>query len=181
MDSQAFEGERRVRVFLPERYRLDTTRNLSSPMCLTLSQICSGIWRKQHQLPCHNFQIIPTIVVGIVSDNRGYEFNPENGELHEHLKNEVFPLIEANYRVGTFRALIGHSWGGAFVGNTLFGEHSDLFDAYIGISPSLDAIDGRIFRHADSMLQKGLPKGKFFIALRKCGQAGNRIHRKCRA
>ena len=95
--------------------------------------------------------LFPVIVVGIHSDNRGTEFIPKdrsqpldsednNGQaqvLRDHLKNEVFPLIQQNYRVNDFRALIGHSRGGAFVANTLFSDQKDLFNAYIAISPAM--------------------------------------------
>ena len=42
--------------------------------------------------------------------------------------------------------VMGHSWAGAFVANTLFSDDSDLFGAYLAISLLWSAIDGRIFR-----------------------------------
>lgn len=106
--------------------------------------------------------ILPTIVVGVVSQNRGTEFSPKSRQLAEHFRKEIFPLIEQEYRISDFRILVGHSWGGAFVGNTLFSENADLFAAYLGISPSLGAIDGRILTHADSILQSGHVLPKYF-------------------
>ena len=101
------------------------------------------------------------IAVGIVSQDRGKEFSPSSSQLQAHLREEVFPLIEQYYRVFDFRAVIGHSWGGAFVGNVLFSEQRDLFDAYIGISPSLGAHGGVILDQANDILSEGVPLGKF--------------------
>lgn len=162
--SNAFGEERRVRVFLPERYFIDTTSEYA--VTYVLDAQSDKFWNMAKSnigYLVDNYQVIPMIAIGIVSDNRGAEFNPKNRELHQHIKEEVIPLIDSIYRAGRLRAVIGHSWGGAFVGNTLFGEHHDLFGAYIGISPSLDAIDGRIFRQADSILSKGYSKGKFLF------------------
>ncbi|HEX3768979.1 MAG TPA: alpha/beta hydrolase-fold protein, partial [Puia sp.] len=49
---------------------------------------------------------------------------------------ELMPYIEAHYPVAPYRTLIGHSFGGLFVINTLI-NHTDMFNAYIAIDPSL--------------------------------------------
>jgi len=108
-----------------------------------------------------NYSVIPMIAVGIVSDNRYEEFSPDSDKLQKHLEQEVFPLIEETYRVNSFRIIIGHSWGGAFVGNCLFSKKHDLFDAYMGISPGLDAEDDIILTNAKRILKKGKPIGKY--------------------
>jgi predicted alpha/beta superfamily hydrolase len=52
------------------------------------------------------------------------------------IKNEVFPLIESNYRVDTNdKTLMGCSLGGLFSMYTLF-THSDMFNRYIAASPA---------------------------------------------
>ena len=101
----------------------------------------------------NNYCVIPMITVGIVSDNRGSEFAPPATTLQDHFKNEVFPLIEKNYRTEPFKAIIGHSWGGNFIGTTIFSENRDLFDAYIGISPSFGDTNSHVVRKADSLLK----------------------------
>ena len=104
------------------------------------------------------------ITVGIVSEDRGFDFNPNNNELSEHFLNEVFPLIEKEYRVNQFRIVVGHSWGGAYIGNTIFGDYSYLFNGYIGISPSFDAIGGVIFDQAQETLSKNIALKKYLYA-----------------
>lgn len=154
INSKVFKKERKVRVFLPERYKKDTISDFA--VVYILDAQSDRFWNMAKGnigYTVDNYASIPMIAVGIVSDSRGPEFNPENSEFHEHLKNEVFPLIEKNYRTDNFRAVVGHSWGGAFIGNTIFSENKDMFDAYIGISPSFGDKDNIIEKNASKMLE----------------------------
>lgn len=66
---------------------------------------------------------------------------PQSGGADKFLsviKDEVFPLIEKNYRVDTGdRTLIGCSFGGLFTLYTLF-THSNMFNRYVAASPAFD-------------------------------------------
>ena len=160
--SKSFGKDRTVKVFLPSGYERDSTRTF--PVTYILDAQHKVFWdiaKGNIGYLNYNYSIIPMIIVGVVSDNRGSEFNPEHTELQEHLQNEVFPLIEANYRTDGFRAVVGHSWGGAFVGNTLFSDKRDMFNAYIGISPSFGDTDNVIVKHADSLLKLNTKFGKY--------------------
>ncbi|MEM7659067.1 MAG: alpha/beta hydrolase-fold protein [Bacteroidota bacterium] len=122
------------------------------------------------------YQITPLIVVGIHSDSRYKEFIPQDrslpsdspdnvGEaekLQAHLREEVFPKISEDFRVRDFRAVIGHSRGGAFLANTLFGEQKDLFHAYLSISPGMHYLDNQILEDAEDMIQAEASFHKFF-------------------
>ena len=163
IESEAFNTERKLKVFLPERYFRDTTQSLIVTYILDAqSEAFWNMAKGNIGYLVRNYQIVPTIVVGIVSENRGQEFNPNSQKLKQHLRDEVFQFIEKKYRVEKFRIVVGHSWGGAFVGNTLFSDDADLFNGYIGISPSLGANDGIILSNADSILRSNQPIGKFF-------------------
>lgn len=158
-----FKGERKVNVFLPERYFRDSTSTFIVTYMLDAHD--EQVWnmtKSNIDYMVSRYTVIPTIVVGIVSEDRGSEFSPKNTTLQEHIAQEVFPLIEKHYRVKPFKVIIGHSWGGAFVSNTLFSEKMNMFDAYIGISPSLDAIDGRIYDNAIKTLQENKSLKKYF-------------------
>ena len=160
--SKIFEKERKVKVFLPNRYTRDSISKY--PVVYVLDAQHKIFWdaaKGNIGYLVDNYSIMPMIVVGVVSDNRGPEFNPANSKLQEHLQEEVFPLIKANYRTDDFRAILGHSWGGAFVGNTLFSDKRDMFDAYIGISPSFGDKDNVIVKHADSLLKRNTKFGKY--------------------
>ena len=153
-ESEAFGEDRKITVHLPSRY-LD---NPDEAMMVTYVLDAQG--PQYFQMLVANldyltsrYGIIPTIVVGIHSKNRFAEFTPfarkgsaNEGDnrfesklpnLYQHLEQEVFPWVEANFRTKPFRAIVGHSRGGSFVLQALFDGHEQLFDAYLAISPAL--------------------------------------------
>jgi hypothetical protein len=103
------------------------------------------------QLGVISWQYAPLIVVGIETGDRLHELTPEPAdprysaqfeaaggaaEFRAYIANDVIPFIEASYRVGGRRAVIGESLAGLFIVDTLL-EQPDLFDDYISVSPSL--------------------------------------------
>jgi len=66
---------------------------------------------------------------------------PQSGGADKFLsviKDEVFPLIESNYRVdANDKTLVGCSLGGLFTMYTLF-THSDMFNRYVAASPAFN-------------------------------------------
>ncbi|WP_111682890.1 alpha/beta hydrolase-fold protein [Winogradskyella tangerina] len=162
INSEIFGKERQIKVFLPNRYNRDSIAKY--PVTYILDAQHKIFWdaaKGNIGYLVDNYSVMPMIVVGVVSDNRGSEFNPSNPKLQEHLQKEVFPIVEANYRTDGFRAILGHSWGGAFVGNTLFSDKRDMFNAYIGISPSFGDTDNVIVKRADSLLKLNTKFGKY--------------------
>lgn len=162
IDSKIFEKKRSVKVFLPNRYHRDSISKYAVTYVLDAQhQIFWDAAKGNIGYMVDNYSVMPMIVVGVVSDQRGPEFNPKSTKLQEHLDKEVFPLIEKEYRTDSFRAIVGHSWGGAFVGNTIFSDKRDMFDAYVGISPSFGDKDNVIVKHADSLLKNKTTFGKY--------------------
>jgi len=162
INSTVFEKERKVRVFLPERYFRDTTATLA--VTYVLDAQSDRFWNAvtgNGGYLVNNYSVMPMIFVGIVSDDRGSEFDPDSFMLQDHIEKEVFPLIEKEYRTDNFRAILGHSWGGAFVGNTLFSNRKDMFNGYIGISPSFGDTDNIIQKNAESLLKENTTFGKY--------------------
>ena len=175
LPSEAFGKERKVHVFLPERYHKDSTSTYIVTYILDAqSEEFWNMAKSNIGYLVNGYSTIPTIAVGIVSDNRGEEFSPPATLLQNHFRNEVFPLIESNYRVENFRVVIGHSWGGNFIGTTLFGANRDLFDAYIGISPSFGDTDSYVVKKADSLLKAGTNFKKYLYL--SYGNVGRREH-----
>ena len=95
------------------------------------------------------------IVVGIPNTNRTRDLTPSQAaadhpfippgmaaqsgggeKFTEFIEKELIPYIDATYPTEPFRMLIGHSFGGLMVINTLF-NHPDLFHAYLAIDPSM--------------------------------------------
>lgn len=107
------------------------------------------------------------IVVGIQTKDRRAELTrrphdarhaaefPQAGgarRFQDFVANEVIPLIEANYRTGEGRALMGESLAGLFVVDT-FLHRPALFRDYIAISPSLWWDDQHFARHGGHDLE----------------------------
>lgn len=103
------------------------------------------------QLGVISWQFEPLIVVGIETTERLHELTPAPADeryqtqfetsggaaaFRAYIAQDVIPFIEATYRVGERRAVIGESLAGLFIVDTLL-EQPDLFDDYISVSPSL--------------------------------------------
>jgi len=103
------------------------------------------------QLGALSWTYEPLIVVGIQTKDRRAELTrrphdarhaaefPQAGgarRFQDFIATEVIPFIDANYRTGEGRALMGESLAGLFVVDT-FLHRPDLFRDYIAISPSL--------------------------------------------
>ncbi|MBK7477209.1 MAG: hypothetical protein IPI11_14850 [Haliscomenobacter sp.] len=115
------------------------------------------------------------IVVGIPNTDRTRDLTPTHVEadppymdsvLRKHRaaaktlsrlsKRELMPHIEATYPAAPYKMLIGHSFGGLAVMQTLV-HHTDLFNAYICIDPSMWWDNQKLLQQA----QKALAEKKF--------------------
>ena len=94
------------------------------------------------------------IVVGVTNNDRSRDLSPTHinsdpfmdsamlavtggGELFtNYIEKELIPYINSAYPTAPYRVLIGHSLGGLMVMNTLL-KHTNLFNAYISIDPSI--------------------------------------------
>lgn len=98
----------------------------------------------------------------------GMPFREESGGAKEFTKfvaQELIPYIEKHYPATSYRTLIGHSYGGLWVINTLLHE-PDLFENYLAIDPSLDWDDQYELKEARKILAKRDFKGKgLYISL----------------
>ncbi|MBK6704147.1 MAG: alpha/beta hydrolase [Caulobacteraceae bacterium] len=103
------------------------------------------------QLGALSWTYEPLIVVGIQTKDRRAELTrrpqdprhaaefPQAGgarRFQDFIATEIIPFIDANYRTGEGRALMGESLAGLFVVDT-FLHRPELFRDYIAISPSL--------------------------------------------
>lgn len=94
----------------------------------------------------------PTIIVGIRSTNRRFEFTPKllsdgpykswsktggADSLLPHLESEVFPYIGQQFRTSPVRIGLGHSLGATFLTWCLTSGRR-VFDAHIMISPNYE-------------------------------------------
>jgi uncharacterized protein len=71
----------------------------------------------------------------------------------QFMEKELIPYIESHYPTAPNRTLVGHSFGGLFAINALM-HHSQLFDSYVAIDPSMWWDKQRLLNFADTALKK---------------------------
>lgn len=124
------------------------------------------------------------IIVGIPNTDRARDLTPSQSEfLHngkplfknsgnaenftQFLTRELRHQIESTYRTNAYNILIGHSFGGLFTVNTLI-HHTNSFNAYIALDPSLWWDKRKVYHEAEVAWQKeDLRKRFLFIAMAK--------------
>ncbi len=102
------------------------------------------------------------IVVGILNTNRTRDLTPTQDTAAYHqsgggeafsafVEKELIPHIDSLYHPAPFRLLVGHSYGGLTVINTLL-HHAAPFNAFVAIDPSLSWHNNVLLRQADTLL-----------------------------
>jgi len=103
-----------------------------------------------------------------VHTRHGSEYNQESGGAEKFIlfiEKELIPYIEVNYPATDYRTLIGHSYAGLFTINMLM-HHSNLFDNYLAIDPSLDWDTQKLLAESKEILRKENFQGKsLFMSL----------------
>lgn len=117
------------------------------------------------------YRIPKSIIVGIVNTDRVRDFTPIHSitfhgkvdnslmttggakKFQSFLKTEVIPYVERNFRVAPYRILEGHSLGGLFAIYCKV-EDSELFQAYIIISPAIYDGNSKILEQFPEALSK---------------------------
>ena len=108
------------------------------------------------------------LTTSVLSERRGQGFNQENGEAEKFttfIESELIPFVEKNYPVTNYRTLIGHSYAGLFTVNILL-KHTDLFENYIAIDPSMDWDDQKLLKESKEIFsQKNFAGKSLFVSL----------------
>ena len=170
--SDQLQEQRTFWVSLPSGY--DPASNRSYPVVYLLDgeslfHVLVGMY---HTLETVKGEPVPpTILVGIVSGDRTLDFTPtasaagRDGQIpsgaepqgggsesfYRFLTDELRARIDSMYPTNGPTMLIGHSYGGLFVLNT-FLHHTDAFDNYLAVDPSLWWDQGRIVREASDLM-----------------------------
>ena len=121
------------------------------------------------------------IVVGILNTNRTRDLTPSASTTDDmpafvlkasgggenftaFLEKELIPYIDAHYPTTLHRTLIGHSFGGLLVMNTLV-HHPSLFDNYVAIDPSMFWDQEKLLKQAHEVLAQPKFAGRsLFVA-----------------
>jgi len=170
--SKVLNEKRTIRVHVPEGgkdqrypilYILDGEDHFLSAVGIT--EEMSGV-------------IPPMIVIGI--DNMGFnarerDMTPTVDSKIAHsgggenfisfMEKELMPYVESKYPVAPYRVYSGHSLAGLAVVNALF-NHTQLFNAYIALDPSVWWDDQRWIKNQEPKLAQNGFKGKsLFVAI----------------
>lgn len=112
------------------------------------------------------------IIVGVLNTDRTRDFTPtasaagRDGKIAPEAKlqgggSEIFTrflvgelrtAVDCMYRTNGRNMLIGHSYAGLFTMNT-FLRHTELFDVYLAIDPSLWWDQGKLAEEADELIE----------------------------
>lgn len=177
--SSVLQEERSYWVHLPDGYEQGTTRTYPVVYLLdgdSFFHSLVGIGKtlasgKERYLP-------PCIIVGILNTDRTRDFTPtasaagRDGKIvagsplqgggsenfSKFLMEELRDVIDNAYRTDR-NILIGHSYAGLFTLHT-FLHHTDQFDVYLAVDPSLWWDRGRLVQEADSLVRGKDYKGK---------------------
>lgn len=177
--SGVLNEEREYWVYLPDSY-YDTTL---SPQDYAVLYFLDGDRHFHSITGIQDFlsygpyaSLPPMIMVGVLNTDRprdltptkvdkpqtdkGFKF-PTSGENHQFLNfisDELQPRIKQQFRTNDFNLLVGHSFGGLAVLNTLL-TRPELFNAYIAIDPSVWWDDEYITRQFQETLKTMNYKG----------------------
>lgn len=167
--SKVLNEDRTMLIALPENYT-NTTNNF--PVLYLLD----GNTHFRQASSATNFLaqqgLAPDmIVVAIINVDRNRDFTPVYNEqvptsgggekFHDFLEKELLPFVEENYKASNYKILMGHSFGGTFVGYSLI-ERPNVFDAYIAASPYLQFDDDYIVNQARLKLKRTYNSPKNF-------------------
>jgi predicted alpha/beta superfamily hydrolase len=132
------------------------------------------------------------IVVGINNTDRTRDLTPTNSRFDyenkltnsfktsgggekftSFIEKELMPYIESKYPSAPFRMLIGHSFGGLTAVNILI-NHTELFNAYTIIDPSMWWDDHKLLKQANIVLNQKSFAGKYvFMGIANTMPAGD--------
>lgn len=152
LNSKVFNKSRELQIFLPDEYYKQPDRKFKIVYLLdSQNQRIFNYVKGNIELLSMNY-IEPLIIVGIVTEDRWFEFlpinnNPETLKEYEppiggadtlvnHIKYEIEPYLNDNYRIiNNSNIGIGHSLGGTFL---MYFNIIDpfFFDSNILLSPN---------------------------------------------
>jgi hypothetical protein len=88
------------------------------------------------------------------------------------IEKELMPYVESKYPTAPYRMLIGHSLGGLLAVHT-FLHHTDLFNAYVAIDPSMWWDDRKLLKEAQKdVVVRKFPKTALYMGIANTMESG---------
>ena len=169
--STVLQEERSYWIHLPEHYNMDTKQRYPVVYLLDGDSFFHSLVGIRKTLASGRGKYLPPcIIVGVLNSDRTRDFTPtasaagRDGKISidaipqgggseafsKFLTEELRPAIDSAYRTNGWNMLIGHSYAGLFTLNT-FLRHTELFDTYLAVDPSLWWDQGRLVREAEAV------------------------------
>jgi uncharacterized protein len=182
-------GEKRsVWIYLPGDYNDSSFTRKNYPVVYLLDgegHFSSVAGMIQQLSEVNGNTVVPQmIVVAIPNTNRTRDLTPTHSTANSDgkksddlnssgggekfiafIQQELMPHIDSAYHTAPYKMLIGHSFGGLTVINTLI-NHTGMFNAYIAIDPSMWWDGGKLLNQARRELaQKSFAGKSLFLAI----------------
>ena len=171
--STVLQEERNYWVHLPDNYERDTAQRYQVIYLLDGDSFFhSVVGISQTFTTVKGKHLPPSIIVGVLNVDRTRDLTPtasaagRDGKItpgtlpqgggsesfSRFLTEELRGVIDSSYRTNGQNMLIGHSYSGLFTLNT-FLRHTELFDTYLAIDPSLWWDKGKLSQEAASLIE----------------------------
>lgn len=170
MHSKVLNEDRVILISVPDNY---DNLNMQFPVLYVLD----GLTHFRHAVGATDYLarygLAPgIIVVAITNVDRNRDLSPIHVDnipssggakkFHKFICKELMPKINKNYRTADYNILMGHSFGGTFIGYSLL-DYPDVFDSYIAVSPYLQYADNFVINEAKHKLKPKYNKPKSFF------------------
>lgn len=168
IESEILDESRAISIYLPADYKYSKAK-------YPVLYLLDGGAHLAHASAAADFladrgRIPGIIVVAVHNIDRSRDFSPvhvdnipSSGGAEKFLgflADELVPYLDENYKTAGFNMLLGHSFGGTFIGYTLLARPK-LFDAYLAVSPYLMYADNLVVNKAAEKL-KPFKQTKYF-------------------
>lgn len=172
--SKALNENRTLWIYTPNQTSQSSDTNKSYPVIYVFdgeAQFYSTVGMVQQLSQANGNGMLPEmIVVGIENTNRLRDLVPSNQTAKPNpfinfISEELMPYINKNYKTAPYNVLIGHSLGGLTVIDVLT-NHTQLFNAYIAIDPSMWFDNEKVLSNSLTNLKKqNLQNKRLYIGI----------------
>lgn len=184
--STVIDEKRDYWIHLPEGYEQDTTKRYPVVYLLDGNSFFHTLVGFSKTLTTVRGKFLPpSIIIGVLSTDRTRDFTPtsaaadRSGKIptgaipegggseafHQFLTEELRTVISNTYRTNGQDFLIGHSYAALFTVNT-FLRHTDSFDIYLAVDPSLWWDQGKLTEEAAELIKdKDFDGKKLYIGV----------------
>ena len=160
-------------IHLPENYGQDTTQTYPVIYLLDGDSFFHSLVGISKTFSTVRGKFLPqSIIIGVLNVDRTRDLTPtasaagRDGKIapgaipqgggsetfSRFLTGELRAVIDSTYRTNGKNMLIGHSYAGLFTLNT-FLRHTERFDTYLAIDPSLWWDQGKLAEEADALIE----------------------------